>query len=38
MEALLVIAVAVAAFVGFDLAAVGWGVDSRDAVTDDHIR
>lgn len=38
MEALLVLAMIVAVLVGFGLAAVTWGVDSRDLVGDDHAR
>ncbi len=38
MEPLFVLVIVVAAFVGFDLAAVGWGADSREAVGDDHAR
>jgi hypothetical protein len=38
MEALTLVAVLVAALVGFDLASLAWGVDSREAVGDDHAR
>lgn len=38
MEVLTLVAVLVAALVGFDLAALAWGVDSREAVGDDHAR
>jgi hypothetical protein len=38
MDLLFAVTLAVAALVTFDLAAVGWGVDSRDTVGDDHAR
>lgn len=38
MDALLLLAMIVALFVGLDLAAVTWGADSRDSVGDDHTR
>jgi nitrogen fixation-related uncharacterized protein len=38
MEALIIIIVIVASLVGLDLAAMSWGVDSRESVGDDHAR
>jgi hypothetical protein len=35
LSALLVIVISL---VGLDLAAVSWGVDSRDSIGDDHVR
>ena len=38
MEAFAAIIVAIVALVGLDLAAVGWGADSRPGMVDDHQR
>lgn len=38
MEAIIAIVVTLVALVGLDLAAVGWGVDSRPGMVDDHRR
>jgi nitrogen fixation-related uncharacterized protein len=38
MEAIFVLVAILAALVGFDLAAMRWGVDSRPGMTDDHAR
>ena len=38
MEALFALIVAVVALIGFDLAAVKWGADSRPRLVDDHRR
>ena len=38
MEALLLLTMIVAVLIGLGLAAVTWGVDSRDLVPDDHAR
>ena len=38
MEALFALVVTILALVGLDLAAITWGVDSRESVGDDHAR
>ena len=38
MEAIFVFAAIIAALVGFDLAAMRWGADSRPGMPDDHAR
>jgi hypothetical protein len=38
MEAFAVLIIAVVAFLGLDLAAAAWGVDSRPGMADDHRR
>jgi nitrogen fixation-related uncharacterized protein len=38
MDALIALVVIVMALVGLDLAAVTWGVDSRESIGDDHAR
>ena len=38
MEALMFLAAIVVALIGFDLAALLWGSDSRDLIGDDHTR
>ena len=38
MELILALVVAAAALIGFDLAAIRWGVDSRPRLADDHRR
>lgn len=38
MEAFFVLIAAVAVLAAFDLAALGWGVDSRPTIGDDHRR
>ena len=38
MEAMILLIVIVALLVGLDLAAMTWGVDSRESVGDDHAR
>jgi hypothetical protein len=38
MDALIALLAAVAALVALDLAAVTWGVDSRETIGDDHAR
>ncbi len=38
MDALYALIVILVALVGLDLAAVTWGVDSRDTIGDDHAR
>jgi hypothetical protein len=38
MEAIFALVVAVITLVGFDLAAVQWGADSRPGMVDDHQR
>lgn len=38
ISALIVTIVAVVALAGFDLAALGWGADSRPELADDHQR
>ena len=38
MEALMFLAAIVVALIGFDLAALLWGADSRDLIGDDHTR
>jgi nitrogen fixation-related uncharacterized protein len=38
MDALIALVVIVMALVGLDLAAVTWGVDSRESMGDDHAR
>ena len=38
MDVLTALVVIVASLVALDLAAVSWGVDSRDSIGDDHAR
>jgi hypothetical protein len=38
MEALVVFLAVIVGLLGFDLAALRWGVDSRSAMPDDHRR
>ena len=38
MDALFALVVILVALVGLDLAAVTWGVDSRESIGDDHAR
>ena len=38
MDALIALVVILVALVGLDLAAVTWGVDSRESIGDDHAR
>ena len=38
MDALIALVVILMALVGLDLAAVTWGVDSRESIGDDHAR
>jgi len=38
MEAIAFFTTMIAAFVALDLVAWRWGVDSRDPITDDHVR
>ena len=38
MEAIVAIVVVVVALLGFDLAALRWGADSRPGMADDHAR
>ena len=38
MEAIIAIVVALVALVGLDLAATGWGIDTRPGMVDDHQR
>jgi hypothetical protein len=38
MEAIFVLVAILAALVGFDIAAVLWGADSRPGMPDDHAR
>jgi hypothetical protein len=38
MSALIAAIVAIAVLVGFDVAAIGWGTDSRPTLVDDHRR
>ncbi len=38
MDALIALVVILVALVGLDLAALKWGVDSRDPIGDDHAR
>lgn len=38
MEAIFVLVAILVALVGFDLAALRWGADSRPGMTDDHAR
>jgi hypothetical protein len=38
MDALIAIAAILVGLVGLDLAALRWGADSRDTMTDDHAR
>jgi hypothetical protein len=38
VETLVIIAIAVAGLVVFDIAALRWGADSRPCLTDDHRR
>jgi nitrogen fixation-related uncharacterized protein len=38
MDALIALAAILIGLVGLDIAALCWGVDSRDTLADDHIR
>jgi nitrogen fixation-related uncharacterized protein len=38
MDALIILAAIFVGLVGFDVAALRWGVDSRDSYGDDHTR
>lgn len=38
MDAIIILAAILAGLVGLNIAAVCWGVDSRDSVVDDHAR
>ena len=38
MDALIILASILVGLVGFDVAALRWGVDSRDSYRDDHAR
>jgi hypothetical protein len=38
MEAIFALFIAIGAFVGLGIAALGWGVDSRPGIADDHVR
>jgi hypothetical protein len=38
MDALIILAAILVGLVGFDIAAVQWGVDTRDSMADDHAR
>ena len=38
MELIFALVVVAAALIGFDLAAIRWGVDSRPRILDDHRR
>ncbi len=38
MEAIFALIVAIVAFIGLDVAAIGWGADSRPGMADDHRR
>ena len=38
MDALIALVVILVALVGLDLAALNWGVDSREPIGDDHAR
>jgi hypothetical protein len=38
MDALIALVAILVGLVGFDLAAVRWGVDSRESIGDDHTR
>jgi hypothetical protein len=38
MEAFLALIVAIVAIIGLDVAAAGWGADSRPGMVDDHQR
>jgi len=38
MELIIALAIALIAFLGLDIAAVTWGVDSRPGMADDHLR
>ena len=38
MEALIALMIVLVGLVGLDLAAVTWGIDSREQMSDDHIR
>jgi hypothetical protein len=38
MEAFFALIIAVVAVIGFDLAAIRWGADSRPGMVDDHQR
>ena len=38
MDALVALFIIVVSLVGLDLAAVSWGVDSRESIGDDHVR
>jgi hypothetical protein len=38
MDAVIMIIAILVGLIGFDVAALRWGVDSRESVTDDHAR
>ena len=38
MDALIILAAIVVGLVGLDVAALRWGVDTRESVNDDHAR
>ena len=38
MDALIILAVILVGLVGLDIAALHWGVDTRESVADDHSR
>lgn len=38
MEGILALIIALVALIGLDLAAIGWGADSRPGMADDHQR
>jgi len=38
MDALITLIAILVALVGLDLAAINWGVDSRESIGDDHAR
>jgi hypothetical protein len=38
MEAFFFVVAAIVAFLGLDIAAIGWGADSRPGMADDHRR
>jgi len=38
MDALIIVAAILVGLVGFDIAAIQWGVDTRESMSDDHAR
>jgi nitrogen fixation-related uncharacterized protein len=38
MDALIILAAILVGLVGLDIAALQWGVDTRESVADDHVR